>query len=123
MININIKSTNFNMTPDIEQMVREKVNLVDRFLNLDDVETALAEVEIARSTHHKKGEVFKCEINLSFKGRVVRVVTKNYDIRVAIDDARSELEKRIRRSKGKRFDIFKKGARKLKNLMRRTNNE
>jgi ribosomal subunit interface protein len=119
MININIKSTNFNMTQDIEELIREKINLVDRFLNLNSDEVALAEVEMARSTHHKKGEVFKAEINFSFKGRMIRVVTKNFDPRNAIEEARQELEKRIRRGKGKEFDIFKKGARQLKRLLRR----
>ena len=123
MININIKSTKFNMTPDIKDLIQEKINLVEKFINLKEQEEVFADVEIFRSSHHKKGEIFKCEINLRFKGRVFRVVSKDYDIRIAIEDARSELEKQIRRGKGKRFDVFKKGARKLKELIRRENNE
>jgi len=111
------------MTPDIDEMIRDKVGLVERFIDLHGNETALAEVEVERSTHHKKGEVFRIEINLSFKGRVIRVETNNFDARNAIEEARQELEKQIRRSKGKRFDIFKKGARKLKKLMRMGNDE
>jgi ribosomal subunit interface protein len=120
MININIKSTDFNMTPDINDLIRDKINLVERFLDLKGDEVALAEVEVQRSTHHKKGEVFRCEVNLSFKGNVIRVEDKNFDIRNAIESVRKQLEKRIRRGKGKRFDVFKKGARQLKKIIRRT---
>ncbi len=123
MININIKSTNFNMTPDIDQMVRDKINLVERFLDLRGDETALAEVEIERSTHHKKGEVFRVEINFSFKGKVIRSESKHFDVRSAIEGVREDLERRIRRGKGKRFDIFKKSARKLKKILRMGNYE
>ena len=123
MININIKSTDFNMTPDIEGLIREKIGLVERFLDLVGDEVALVEVEVQRSKHHKTGEVFRCEANLSFKGRVIRVEDKNFDIRNAIENVRQQLEKRVRRGKGKSFDIFKKGARQLKRLMRRTGDE
>lgn len=123
MINISIKSTDFNMTPDINDLIREKISLVERFLELKGDEVALAEVEVQRSTHHKKGEVFRCEVNLSFKGKVIRAETKHFDVRNAIEDLRQQLEKRIRRGKGKRFDVFKKGARRLKSLLKRGNNE
>lgn len=123
MINTNIKSTNFNMTPDIEELIREKINLIDRLLEIQGDEVALAEVEVERSAHHKKGEVFRCEANLSFKGKVIRAEVTNFDIRNAIDGVRQELEKRVRRGKGRQFDLFKKGARQLKRLLRRGGNE
>lgn len=110
------------MTPDIEELIREKISLVERLIDLPE-ETPIAEVEIARSTHHKKGEVFKAEVNLSFKGKLIRAVVKEYDVRNAIDGVRQELEKRIRRGKGKRMDLFKKGARQLKKILRRGSDE
>jgi ribosomal subunit interface protein len=122
MINVNIKSTNFNMTPDIESMIRGKLDLVEKHLEVSD-ENPLAEVEIERLTHQKKGEVFRAEVNLSYKGKVIRAENTDFDIRNAIENVRQQVEKRIRRGKGKRFDIFKKGARQLKRLLRRGGNE
>lgn len=118
MININIKTTNFNMTPDIESFTREKISLVERFLEIRD-EIPLAEVEIEKSTHHKKGEVFRAEINFSYKGRVIRVEQTDFDVRNAIEKVRQQLEKRIRRGKKKSFDLFRAGGRQLKRLLRR----
>jgi ribosomal subunit interface protein len=119
MININIKSKNFNMTPDIEDFIRDKIILVERFLDLQGDEVALAEVEIEKSTRHRKGEVFRAEVNLSFKGKVIRAENTHYDVRNAVEEVRQELEKRIRRGKGKRFDLFKRGARRIKNIFKR----
>lgn len=122
MININIKTTNFNMTPDIEEMIKEKIYLVEKFIDSTE-EIPLAEIEVERSAHQKKGEVFRAEINFSYKGNVIRVEHKDFDIRNAIEKVRRQLEKRIRRSKGRRFDLIKAGGRKLKRLIRRKNNE
>ena len=106
------------MTPDIEQMIREKIGLVERFLEIKE-ETPLAEVEIERSTHQKKGEVFRAEINFSYKGNVLRVEQNDFDIRNAIEKVRKQLEKRIRRGKGKHIDLVKAGGRQIKKLLRR----
>lgn len=117
MININIKSTNFNMTPDIKTMIEDKINLLEKFIDLGKEETALAEVEMERSSRHKKGEVFRAEINLSFKGKIYRASETHYDPRNAIEKAKNEIEKEIRRTKGKKDSLFKRGARKIKNLI------
>jgi ribosomal subunit interface protein len=122
MVNISIKSTDFNMTPDIEAYVREKLESLEKHVDLGGEENLLAEVEFQRSKHHKKGDVFRVEVNLSFKGKVIRSESKKHDPRVAIDDVRKQLDKRIRRSKGKRFDLLKRGGRKLKNLLYKNDN-
>ena len=119
MININIKSTNFNMTPDIKDMVHSKIELLDKFIDLGPEETAIADVEIEKSSHHKKGEVYRVEINLSFKGKVYRVSETHFDPRNAIEQAKNEIERVIKKEKGKRENLFKRGARKFKNLINR----
>lgn len=122
MINIHIKSTNFNMTPDIEEYITSKVSLVEKFLQHYQNENILVECEVDRSTHHKKGEVFRVEINLSVKGKLYRSEETNIDVRTAIDIAKDQLEKQIRRSKTKRFELFEKGARAIKSILRKNNN-
>ena len=122
MINIQIKSTNFQITPDIEEYLREKVSLVEKFLQNTQDENILVECEIEQSTHHKKGNVFRVEINLTAKGKLYRSEETNIDVRSAIDIAKDQLEKQIRRSKTKRFELFHKGARAIKNILRRNNN-
>ncbi len=121
MINTHIKSTNFNMTPDIEEYIISKVSSVEKFLHTIQNEQILAQCEVERSTHHKKGEVFRVEINFTVKGKLYRSEMTSSDVRSAIDGAKDQLEAQILRSKTKRFELFEKGARAIKNILKRNN--
>lgn len=121
MMNIHIKSTNFVMTPDIESLIKEKTASVEKFLDDATDAEVLVEYEVERSTHHKKGDVFRAEANLTHKGSMLRAQSTKFDVRVAIDDVRNQLEKQIRRSKKKRSGLFSRGARAIKNMLRKDN--
>ncbi len=110
------------MTPDIEEYLTSRVGAVEKFLHVQSGDIVLAECEIDRSTHHKKGEVFRVEINLSYKGKFYRSEEINSDVRAAIDIAKDQLEKQIRRSKKRAFELFGKGARAIKNMLRKNTN-
>jgi ribosomal subunit interface protein len=122
MININIKSKNFEMTPEIEEYINNKVSLVEKFLQVSHEENVLVEFQVEQSKHHKKGEVYRAEANLSIQGKLFRGDSIKYDVRTAIDTVRDQIEKQIRRSKTKRFELFEKGARAIKSILRRNNN-
>lgn len=122
MININTKSTNFNMTPEVEEYLTSKISSVEKFLQHTDQDSVLVECEIDRSTHHQKGEVYRVEINLTCKGALYRSDQTHFDVKGAIDLAKDQLEKQIRRSKTKQSNLFQKGARAIKNILRRNNN-
>lgn len=122
MINIHIKSTNFTMTPDIEEYITSRVSSVEKFLQHYQNENILVECEVERSTHHKKGDVFRVELNLSVKGKFFRSEERSIDVKAAVDIAKDQLEKQITRSKSKRFELFEKGARAIKNILRRNTN-
>ncbi len=119
MININIKSTNFDMTPDIEAYIKNKMTSVEKFMHPTENEEILMEVEMDRSTHHKKGDVHRAEVNVTWKGRLYRAEQSEADPRMAVDSIRTQLEKQIRRSKSKRFELFEKGSRIIKRIMKR----
>lgn len=122
MININIKNTNFNMTPDIEEYINSKISSVEKFLSITNPDThILVEVEVEKSTHHKKGDVFRVEFNLSHEGALYRSEVTSFDPRGAVDLAKDQLEKQIRRRKTKRNALYEKGARIIKKILRRTN--
>lgn len=122
MININIKSKNFNMTPQIEEYITSKISSVEKFLQMSREENVLVEFEVEQSKHHKKGEVYRAEANLSVRGKLFRGDSTRYDVKTAIDNVKDQLEKQIRRSKTRRFELFEKGARVIKNILRRNNN-
>lgn len=107
------------MTPDTEGLIRSKIASVGKFLERTDEEEVLVEFEVERSTHHRKGDVFHAEGNLTHRGDLFRAQSNKFDIRVAVDDVRKQLEEQIRRARTKKLSLVKRGARMIKKMLRR----
>ncbi len=109
-----IKATNMELTDAITAFIREKMDGLDakaaRF-----GEVVRAEVEVGKtSKHHKKGPVFRAEVHVRLPGNLVYAQAENYDLYVAINDAKREAERQIVGYKGKLSAKEKRGARKMK---------
>ena len=116
-MNIKIKTTNFGLTPAIQTYVEEKIGSLEKLLPNDS--SISADVEIGKTTnHHNKGDIFKAEVNLVISGRLRRAVAEEWDLRVAIDKVKDELQREIKSSKEKNFSLYKKGARLFKKILR-----
>lgn len=112
-----IKTTNLDLTPSLNSYIEEKIGGLDKFLI--NSPSAEAFVEIARTTmHHKSGKVFKAEVNLKLNGVNFRAEKEETDIRVAIDQVKDELQQEIKKFKGKKETLYKKGARLAKEKIR-----
>jgi ribosomal subunit interface protein len=126
-MNIKIRTKNISLNESLDAWVREKVNELKKFLgkfkNENEVESGRdkikIEVEIGKiSKHHKKGEVFRAELQLFLPRKKLRAVVKNIDLRTAIIEARDQLGREIKRYKGKRLDRARKWARRVKERIR-----
>ena len=114
---IRIKKTNFSLLPDIEVYLKDKLNALDKFLPRD--ESIFADVELAKTTnHHRKGNVFKAEVNISVPGRLIRSQAEEWDLRVAIDKVKNELQLELKKYKEKNSTLSKKGALLAKRIIR-----
>lgn len=117
-MNINIKATGIELTPALHDYVFDKVNSLERFLPYDK-NTIMASVEIGKTTnHHKLGDFFRSEINLSFSGQSLRVEAEESDLYVAIDIAKNNLSESIKAVNKKKNTLFKRGGRILKGILR-----
>jgi len=115
---VDLKTKNFEITPSIKTYLQQKLDSLDKFLPHD--ESVFADVELAKTTkHHQKGDIFMAEVNLKMPGRLIRAVAEKWDLRVAIDAAKDELQREITMNKDKSMSLYRKGARFLKNLLRR----
>jgi len=109
------KSKNFELTSSIEDYVRKKIETLGKFLKNFNQEIIKFEVEVSRTTHHhKSGDIFRAEINLSLGGRLLRVESEREDLFTAIDETRDDLEQEIKKFKTKKGAIFIRGARSIK---------
>lgn len=109
------KTKNFSLTPGVEEYVGKKLESLGKFLKNFNQEIIKAEVELGRTSyHHKSGDVFRAEINLSIDGRLLRAESETTDIFSAIDEIRDSLEQEIKKFKTRRETIFIRGARSIK---------
>jgi putative sigma-54 modulation protein len=116
---ITIKTTNLKLTPEIEERIEEKINSVDKLLDDMDRSVVEARVEIGRTTkHHRKGDIFRAEVNLTLPGRLLRSVAEEWDLRTALDQVKNELQQEIKKYRGKKEAQYKRGARKAKRMLR-----
>lgn len=119
LMKIVIKTTNLELTPKLEDYIHEKIGGVDKFLDDMDRNVIEARAEIGKTTkHHQKGDVFRAEVNLSLPGRLLRSVAEEMDLRTAIDRVKEDLQREIKKYRGKKEAEFKRGARMVKNLIR-----
>lgn len=114
---INLKTKNFSLTPSIRNYLEQKLNSLDKFLPSD--ESISADIELAKTTkHHQGGDIFRAEVNLTIPGRLIRAAVEEWDLRVAIDKAKDELQREIKSNKEKKISLYRKGARLFKRLLR-----
>jgi len=119
-MNINIKTTSLELTPAIKEYVEAKMQALDKFLKrLDEKGAVEMQIELARSTqHHQKGDIYYAEVNLDLPKEILRAEAESIDIRSAIDEVQEDLKRQIE----KYYDIkeakFKKGMRKIKEMLR-----
>ena len=116
---IRIKTTNIKLTPAIEEYVNNKIGGIDKMLGGMNREAIKAKVEIGKtSQHHRKGDIFRAEVNLTVPGELLRTEAEEWDLRVAIDQVKNNLERKIKKYRGKQSAKYKRGARKAKKLLR-----
>lgn len=117
-MNIRTRSKNFELTPAILDYVSKKISTLEKFLT--NGENALCDVELGKTTnHHKSGDIFRAEVNLVHKGQQFYAVGEAEDLYAAIDMVRDDAERGIVSQKTKRDTLFRRGAAKIKALLRR----
>lgn len=115
---INVKATGIELTPAISSYVDEKTEQISKFIDPSDA-TVLCSVEIGMiSSHHHSGDIFKAEMNVHTASRQFRAVSEKEDLYIAINDAKEELIREVDSQKKKDRTLFRRGAKKIKNIVR-----
>jgi len=101
----NLKTTGFRIDGPLRVYVDSKiVKLVDKLLRDENlIKPASLDIEIELETrHHKKGRIWRAEVNLSLPKTFLRAEAEAEDIRSAIDLVQAELSTELRKYKEKR---------------------
>ena len=111
---VDIKTKNIELTDTIRAYVQEKMDGLDEMTaRFGDV--VRAEVEVGKTTkHHNKGPLFRAEVHVQLPGKAVYAEELNYDLYIAINDAKKEAERQIRDFRDGLHDKQKRGGRDAK---------
>ena len=106
---INIKSTNIELTSEIKDYVQEKMDMLEKYLGT--IAVTNCDVEVAMDVNsQQKGEIFRAEVNLTVPGELIRVEKTEKDLYKAIDKVKDHLVRSIKRYKEKKADKKRKGG-------------
>lgn len=110
-----IRTKKIKLTPKLRSYVDEKIGKDVAKLLVNKKPPLIARVELIRITgHHHQGMIYKVEVDLTMSGKRIIAQTQAESIEAAIDEAKDQLEREIRKTKGKEIDVSRKRGRFLK---------
>jgi putative sigma-54 modulation protein len=113
----NIKATNMELTDAIRDYTEEKVLSLKKYVK--NFEPVKISIEVADdSGRHKQGAHFRCEFTVEVPGDVLRVTQNHEDLYAAVDQAKDELGRQMRRLKGKLVSKQRRGEKLWKRMRR-----
>jgi len=113
---ITFKHTATDVRPQLEDIITEKLQTLERFLG--GKSEVMCEVEFAKVAPKRNGSIYRVEVNITSAGQLHRAEATEETFERAIDVVRSELESELQRSRTKKQSLWRKGARKVKDMMR-----
>lgn len=114
---INIKSTQYEITSEVREYLHAKLAAIEKFLD-ETHGVALCDVELERENTQQHGRVFRAEVNLNAHGEFYRVEESAESMNAAIDAVHDEILSRLRKSKTKHMSTLRRGGAKLKEMLR-----
>jgi ribosomal subunit interface protein len=116
---INIKVTNFEMTPEVRKYVDEKLDSIAKLAVVEDEDTEIkCDMELEMTREQQSGDIWRAEMNLSVGKEKFRAESRGQTIFAALDELKDEVSKLLRRNKKKKFNMIRRGGSKFKQWIR-----
>ncbi len=122
MRNLKIRTLDLEMTDAINSYFKEKMDSLDKFIDPDD-ESVECDARISKIAGNQSGDIFRAEVSIHTAGKNFGAVAEKDDLYASIDDVRDSVSRKMAEHKDKQKDLFKKGALKIKNLLRGFSNK
>ena len=116
MNQITFKATGLDITEALRLYAYRRLEgFVTRYPILNDS----IQVELGKSSrHHKNGSFYFAEAYFKTPSKKIYAKAKESDLYAAIDKLHSELQKQLEVTKGKKIALFKRGAQKIKKIIK-----
>lgn len=115
-----IKTTgSVELTSDLRSYVEEKAAMLSKYLGSKDDDAALCMVEVGRVQEGQhSGNIYRAEFNITYAGGQSYYAATAPTLQKAIDKAKDEMKRELRRAHSKEKHLFKRGAHAVKNFLR-----
>jgi ribosomal subunit interface protein len=113
--NIAFRHNNIGVDSELDGFVAEKLDSLSKYVNASE---ARVEVEYERVASHRQGEICRVEVNITTGRDFYRAENTKETFEAAIILVRDELDKEMNKAQNKRSSLFRRGARRIKEMMR-----
>jgi putative sigma-54 modulation protein len=101
---IQIKGTKVDLTPELKAYIEEKMNMLEKYLGSVKPVGCSFEVSLAVGGQNS-GKIYTAEANLDLPGERLRIEKTEKDIFKAIDKVKDHLKEAIVKYRGKKLGI------------------
>jgi putative sigma-54 modulation protein len=99
---VNIKGTKIKLTNEIKSYIREKMDMLEKYLGK--IQVINCDVEVGLDVGgQNRGDIYRAEVNLNLPGELLRVEKTEKDLYKAIDKVKDHLELVIKKYKDKKI--------------------
>ena len=118
-MNIQYKVKGTDVSDKDKQYAEQKVQSLLKYISVDDSEVRF-DIEFSDDTKHVSGDVYRVDMVAIAPALDMHAVGRGETMQAAIDMARDDLARRLRRKKRKDVSMIRKGGRMMKRLLRRS---
>lgn len=118
-MHITITGVHIEITEAIREYAHDRFNALAKYAPKGEHTSNALSFEITKTTaHHTHGDIFQAEARMHVKGKELHVRTVGADVYALIDETRDKLTRELTEYKDKQLSVFKRGAYKIKKLLR-----
>ncbi len=93
---ISIKTKNITLNEPLKVFIHEKIGSLEKFLG-NDTDSLLVEVELDKTKHQNKGDIFRAEVQIDVPNKLLRAESTMDDLRKAIVEVKDQLQVQIKK--------------------------
>lgn len=117
-MNINIKSTNLDLTPALKNYIEKRISYLNKFVKKLPPDAVICDVQVEKVIgNQKKGDIFRAEINLEVEGKLYRAEETSEDIFTSIDQVKEQVSRNLKNAKDREITLIRRGARSIRKAL------
>ncbi|MBY0328609.1 ribosome-associated translation inhibitor RaiA [Patescibacteria group bacterium] len=112
---ITTTAINLELSPALKDYAEKRLQAISKYDSFTSID-----IELSKTTnHHRNGEIYAASVTAtSSLGKIYHATSEKVDIYEAVDDVRDDIVREIRSTKGRDHSLFKRGAKRIKDMLR-----